>query len=116
MPQELGLKPWALDFTPGPGGNIDWPNQPHNGAGLQYPANHWDPALVAGLAAVEFAGQVAQWQGLDNQVGANELRRDGNTAAHQAVIQSGLTQIYQVKHDKLERYPPDLARPAHAPP
>src|SRR5260370_42316185 len=103
MPQELGLKPWALDFTPGPGGNIDWPNQPHNGAGLQYPANHWDPALVAGLAAVEFAGQAAQWQGLDNQLGPNELGWNGNTAAHEAVIQGELTQIYQLMIDDRER-------------
>jgi hypothetical protein len=109
MPAELGVKAWTLDYTPDPMGVPDIPTATVPGAGNTYPLKHWDPALLAGLAATEFAGQAAQWRPIDAAVLTNaETGWNGNTAAHQTFIDGELAVLQQLMADDRERYLPEI--------
>jgi hypothetical protein len=124
MPAELGPKPWTLDYTPNLNGDPDLPLYKLPGLdssdnNLEYPESLWDPALLAGLAATEFAGQFNKWKNVDNQL-TGELdwyRVPGTAVGNQLNFISGeLDYLLALMADDRDRYMPEiLAQADNAP-
>ncbi len=112
MPAELAPKPWTLDYTPNLNGVPDLPQGQLPGVVPRYPDKLWDPALVAGLAATEFAGKIADWGPSDAVLGVTEL--DWQTT--QSFITQELNYLLALMADDRDRYMPEiLAQAENAP-
>lgn len=124
MPAELAPKPWVLDYTPDGSGNPALPQQIVADADLtsDYPAELWDPPLLATMAATEFAGQYANWSEIDTDLtnAADPLWkramlwRTGLDPV--AEIKSELNHLLALMADDRDRYAPEILAQADAAP
>jgi len=81
--------------------------------GLTYPNNLWDPALVAGLAATEFASQIANWQNADSALTSSELDwNSASTGVSQPFIKAELDYLLALMADDRDRYMPEIVAQA----
>jgi membrane-associated phospholipid phosphatase len=112
MPAELGPKPWTLDYTPNLLGTPDLPQKQIPGVGLSYPSGLWDPALIAGIAATEFAAASSVWQPLNSVLTSAEL--DWQTS--QAFITQEIEYLLALMADDRDRYMPEILAQAEGAP
>jgi hypothetical protein len=109
MPAELGLKPWALDYTPDINGVPDLPPRPVPAKSLKYLDSQWDPALVAGLAATEFATQFNTWKDVDSALDVNADLGWRDTATDPVgFITRELDLLAALMADDRDRYMPEI--------
>jgi hypothetical protein len=117
MPAELGLKPWTLDYTPDLTGVPDLPQGERPSTGLTYPQSLWDPALVAGLAATEFASKMATWQNFDSVLTPAELNWSSTTPTiREPFIKGELDYLLALMADDRDRYMPEITAQADSAP
>ena len=106
MPAELATKPWTLDYTPDSTGAPDLPQrQIVPSVNLVYPDSLWDPALIAGLAATEFAREFDKWQNLDTTA---LIPSDLEWQSSETVIRQEIERLLALMADDRDRYLPEI--------